>query len=230
MDQLMNAIPPKQKKFILWAFVALLMLSGVIVLFFSFRGGKGDEPALSEIDVIYTDAMLTRNALQTLQAGASVTPGGPIALTTPTPTATLFSGLGTPITTFTPVGTNACDSSVYIADVTIPDGTSVTAGQTFTKTWKVSNTGTCTWTAAYQIMFISGDAMSGKAVQIGKEVKPGETIEVSVPMTAPSSAGTIKGTWRLSNDKSQPFGTLLTIEIKVGGPTATPTKNAYPNP
>ena len=63
--------------------------------------------------------------------------------------------------------------------------------------------------------------MNGKATQIGKTVKPGETAEVSVALTAPSTTGTINGTWRLMNDKSQPFGTLLTVEIKVNASRLT---------
>src|SRR5512147_319374 len=48
--------------------------------------------------------------------------------------------------------TNAPDctnSAAFVTDVTIPDNTNVAGGTTFTKTWRVSNTGTCVWGADY---------------------------------------------------------------------------------
>ena len=93
--------------------------------------------------------------------------------------------------------------------MTIPDGTTIPAGQSFTKTWKVSNTGTCAWTATYQLVFISGDSLGGKATAIGKVVNPGESADVSVVLTSTSATGTITGTWKLSNDKGTAFGDFL---------------------
>ena len=126
-------------------------------------------------------------------------------------------------------------------DISIADGTDLTADQSFTKTWKVSNNGSCAWTATYQLVFISGDSLGGKATAIGTAVSPGQTADVSVVLTSTSATGTITGTWRLSNDKSQPFGTQLTVVISNGvtktatagsataTPTPTPTTVAYPN-
>ncbi len=186
---------------------------------------KDDGPA--EIDAIYTNAASTlASQLQTLQAGvfsATPDPGALISPTnmyTPLPSPTL-SGQAVATSTTSLSGGSTCDNSVYLGDVTIPDGTAVTAGQSFTKTWKVSNTGTCTWTAAYQIIFNSGDGMSGKATAIGKTVKPGESAEISVALVAPAKTGNITGVWRLSNDKGQAFGTTLTVVIKVGAVTGT---------
>jgi hypothetical protein len=130
-----------------------------------------------------------------------------------------------------------CDNSAYVSDVTVADGTAIALGQSFTKTWRVSNTGTCTWTATYQIIFISGEAMSGKSTPIGKVVAPGQVADISVTLVAPSKAGDVKGIWRLMNDKNQGFGTTLTVVIKAGGatatytgtpPTATPSKTKTP--
>ena len=125
-------------------------------------------------------------------------------------------------------GAVGCDNAVYISDVTIPDGTVIPAGQNFTKTWKVSNIGSCAWTATYQLTFVSGDSLGGKTTAIGKAVQPGESADVSVVLTSTSATGTITGTWRLSNDKAQPFGDSLTVVIKNGATTgtitATPTK------
>src|SRR5215213_8697746 len=43
----------------------------------------------------------------------------------------------------------------FVADVTVPDGTPMYAGQNATKTWRVRNNGTCNWTARTQLVRIS---------------------------------------------------------------------------
>src|SRR5688572_24073099 len=59
----------------------------------------------------------------------------------------------------TPSPTPSCrDSAVFVEDVTVPDNTRIEAGEEFTKTWKLQNTGSCTWTD-YTIAFVSGDQM-----------------------------------------------------------------------
>jgi hypothetical protein len=205
--------------------VAVFIVVGVVTLAYAFQSGND---AASEVEVIYTYAAETLAAQQqTLQAGVPSATPTLLVLTSPTVTATSLAsptlgGLPSVFSTATSGGASTCDNSVYIKDVTIPDGTIIGPGQAFTKTWQVSNTGTCTWSATYQIILISGDAMSGKATAIGKIVGPGQSADVSVALTAPATTGALKGTWRLQNDKSQPFGTLLTVEIKVGAVTGTP--------
>lgn len=233
----------RTRTILLWSGVALLIIAGVVTLFIAANGKKD---ASTEVNVSYTNAAMTLAAQeQTLQAGAlSATPTSTLASPTvtftplPSPTLQQVSGLATSTTS---AGSSAvgCDNSVYISDVTIPDGTTVNPGQSFTKTWRVSNTGTCAWTATYQIVFLTGDSMGGKATAIGKAVNPGGTLDVSVAMVSPATVGNISGTWRLSNDKGTPFGTLLTVVIKSGattgtvsvtptGATATPTKTSAP--
>jgi hypothetical protein len=229
---MMNTKTTLSRTTILWSLVAILIVAGVITLIYSFSGGQQD--AVTEVNAVYTNAAATLAAQQqTLQAAApsaTVTSTATITATiTPLVSPTL-SGLVGAFSTSTPSAggvATTCDNSVYLSDVTIPDNTTVNPGQAFTKTWKVSNTGTCTWSAAYQIILISGDAMSGKSTPIGVVVAPGQSADVSVAMVAPSTSGTIQGTWRLQNDKSQPFGTVLTVVINVGGGTgATATKTA----
>jgi len=86
-----------------------------------------------------------------------------------------------------------------VADVTIPDNTQITVNNNFTKTWKLKNVGTCTWTSGYEIIFDSGDQMGGPASQslTAGTVAPGQTVDVSVNLTAPNNPGTYKGNWKL---------------------------------
>ena len=37
------------------------------------------------------------------------------------------------------------DAATFVSDVTVPDGTSFNPGDTFTKTWRLSNSGSTTW-------------------------------------------------------------------------------------
>jgi hypothetical protein len=221
----------KTRTILLWSGVAVLVIAGVAILFTAFGGS---EDPVDDVNVVYTDAAATVAAQQlTLQVGTlSATPtqnlGTPTVAPTLLPSSTQQQTpavLPTAINPASPVAT-VCDNSVYISDVTIPDGTVIPAGQSFTKTWKVSNTGTCAWTTTYQLVFIAGDSLGGKATAIGKVVNPGETADVSVVLTSTSATGTITGTWKLTNDKGQPFGTQLTVVISNGVSTTTTATTA----
>jgi len=179
---------------LLWSGVAILIVTGVVMLFLSFS--KPKDAAADGLNAVYTNAASTIAAQQqTLQAGIFSTTPNP-ALSSPTVTFTPLSSptllLQTPVllpTSSLATGVvAACDNSVYISDVTIPDETIVAPGTAFTKTWKVSNTGTCAWTATYQIVFVAGDGMGGKAAAIGKAVQPGESVDVSVALISPAAA------------------------------------------
>jgi len=217
----------RTRTILLWSGVAILVVAGVVTLSFAFGGSK--DASVEDVNAAYTNAAFTIAAQQqTLQAGMpSATPNPPLNM--PTATLTLLPAAfqqQTPalIPTVKPAaaggattgGVTGCDVAVFVDDVTIPDGTTIPAGQYFTKTWKVSNTGSCTWTATYQLVFVSGDSLGGKATAIGKTVAPGESVDVSVELTSTSAAGTITGNWKLSNDNGQPFGDTLSVVINSG--------------
>lgn len=210
---------------ILWIIVAVLIIAGIITLISAFNSGGDD--GLDTVNASYTSAAETLSAQQlTLQSSASATPT--IALSTPTialtPTVfaspTLFvATLASPTTSTIGSGAVGCDNSVYIADVTIPDNTAMTPGQTFKKTWKLQNTGTCPWTTSYKVTFLSGNQMNGVAEPITVEVPAGQSADVSVNMTAPTTIGDAKGTWILTNANGVQFGTTFYVLIKVGAAT-----------
>jgi hypothetical protein len=84
----------------------------------------------------------------------------------------------------------------------------MTAGDDFTKTWRLKNNGTCTWTSGYQLVFDHGDAMGGpSSVPLTSgTVAPGQTIDISVDLTAPSKPGAYQGYWKLRNPSGVLFG------------------------
>jgi len=132
--------------------------------------------------------------------------------------------------TATPEDEEPCDQALFITDVTIPDGTVIAPGASFTKTWRLRNTGTCTWTSGYALIFQSGDVMGGPtSTQITSgTVGPGQTVDVSVDLTAPSSPGEYQGNWRLRNSSGVSFGITNSSDgtffvlIEVADPTNTP--------
>ena len=148
----------------------------------------------------------------TLQAVVSQTM---VAMTqnAPSPTATLYvqpsatavPATSTPLPTATAV--RYCDWVSFIKDVTIPDGTVMAPGEVFTKTWRLQNRGTCTWTSDYYLVFTSGDPMGGTtAVRLPGIVAPGQYVDVSVTLTAPDSRGRQTGYWMLRNPSGALFG------------------------
>ncbi len=166
---------------------------------------------------ILTAAALTVEANLT-QSAVQNPPPSPIPPTNtvaPPPTVTL----AVPPTSGIPAATATqdCDKADFVTDVTIPDGTVLDAGESFTKTWRLRNSGTCSWTSSYAVVFNSGDAMSGPASQaLSGNVNPGQTVDISVNLKAPSAPGNYKGYWRLRNASGVLFATFY-VDIKVSG-------------
>ena len=120
-----------------------------------------------------------------------------------------------------------CDDASFITDVTIPDDTEVGPGETFTKTWRVRNDGSCAWTPDYSIAFVSGDAMGGKTTDLGQTVPVNQTVDVSVDLKAPLEAGTYTGNWTIRNANGISFGDLFYVRIVVPN-SATATFTPQP--
>ena len=96
-------------------------------------------------------------------------------------------------------------------------------GQTFTKTWKVRNTGTCAWESGFKLISTGGEAMGGTAKTLGQSVAPGAEIDVSVAMTAPNKTGSVRSNWRMSTASGTAFGDELYVIINLGSGTTTVT-------
>lgn len=178
---------------------------------------------------------------QTLVASLSLTPQSTATAVpttslpptdTPTPSFTPVSTSGTSTPFATPTSGSSgdpCDDARFVSDVSIPDGTEMDPGETFTKTWRIENAGTCEWTEDYSVNFLSGDKLEGESTQISGTVEPGETYDVSIDMKAPFEAGTYTGTWTIMNESGFSFGNTFYVEIEVtSSATATPTPTQTP--
>ncbi len=131
-----------------------------------------------------------------------------------TPTSIPPTSTPTPAPSATPSITpttnpSACTDQVkFVEDVTIPDNTELLPGADFIKTWRLQNTGTCTWTSQYSLAFISGDQMSGTSpLPLTGSTAPGATLDVSVSLKSPGSVGTYQGNWGLKNPGGIIFAT-----------------------
>jgi len=169
-------------------------------------------------------AMVTQTVAAQTQYAPTQTPVPPTSI----PTSTPVPATNTPIPTNTPLPTatqaSYCDWVSFVKDVTIPDGTTLAPGETFTKTWRLKNRGTCAWTADYMLVYSSGAQMGGTtAVRLPGYVAPGQTVDVSVTLTAPTEKGKYVGYWMLRNPSGVLFGygnnanQAFYVEVKVAG-------------
>jgi hypothetical protein len=101
-----------------------------------------------------------------------------------------------------------CNRAQFVKDLTYPDGSDVATGASFTKSWRLKNTGSCTWDSNYSLVFTGKNAMGGPSSQqlTSGSVEPGDTIDVSVVLKAPSTAGSYEGDWKLSDGEDNVFG------------------------
>ncbi|HEX2993468.1 MAG TPA: NBR1-Ig-like domain-containing protein [Anaerolineales bacterium] len=204
-----------------------------LVLFVFLLTACGADAAQEGVDLaeIYTAAAAS--------VEAQMSPTGAAATSTPAATATLITIPTTAPMTVTPqsaafsssssqVTANGCNNALYVSDVTISDGTILAPDESFVKTWKFQNTGTCAWQEDYLITFTSGNSMDGDNTEIGEEVASGSTAEISVSLVAPSSEGSYTGYWKLADTDGNEFGQSVYVMIVVSddASTLTPTATA----
>jgi hypothetical protein len=185
------------------------------------------EDAAATVQAVVTQTLvaMTQNAPTSIPATATPIP----ATSTPVP----------PTNTPIPTAVSYCDWVLFIKDVTIPDGTQLYAGEVFTKTWRLQNRGTCTWTPDYMLVYTGGDQMgSTTAVRLPGNVAPGQSVDVSVTLTAPAAAGYHTSYWMLRNPSGALFASgakaneAFYVEIKTRAdlPHGTATGNlCYPS-
>lgn len=192
------------------------------------------DPALLDAAVAATvSAELTRIAVEnpspTVAPATNTPEPSPTATTPPTPT-------------LSPLALD--DHALFLADVTIPDGTEVIGGEPFTKTWRLQNIGLNTWTTEYSFVFVAGELMDGFPILLEEDVPPGGTVELSITMIAPLVGGTYEGYWMLANADGFVFGigeqanqavlvSIVVIEptpIPTSTPTLTPAPTNTPTP
>jgi hypothetical protein len=195
-------------------------------------------PTKADPGVVLTAAAETALARLNTNPTATEKPQ-PTATVGPTPTvlATIQPGPTTVVTAVTAAPTVQAtsttggnqsappgDKAELVSDLEVPDGTVFQPGQNFVKIWRIKNTGTTTWTKEYSLARISGDAIVGPgSVNVPNQVAPGETVDIPVSLTAPTTTGTHTSYWKLKNAQGQYFGgsasldTAIWVQIIVAG-------------
>jgi uncharacterized protein YkwD len=176
------------------------------------------------IKKLFVFTLLITLALSSCNAQAATEPAPPTSTQSPTetaapvtetliPTETLLTPL--PDSTLTPTAQatrppndpNCTNSAAFVADVTIPDNSDIAAGAAFTKTWRVSNTGTCIWASDYTLSHYSAERMNAPASIPLPLTYPGQTADISVNLTAPNSIGKHQGNFVIKN----PAGLIMSV-------------------
>ncbi len=190
--------------------------------------------AASNESVIATSVAMTVRAQNTRAPAASSTK--PPSL----PTQLLLSS-PTPLTTQAPPTAPSagngqlCTASANFVSETVPDGTITTAGSVFTKTWRIKNTGTCTWDSTWKWVYVSGDLLGGATYyNFPQPTAPGDTVDVPVVFTAPEAGGSYRGYWEIKSPWGLAFGdsdsgNAFWVDIVVGSgtPANNKTQTAY---
>jgi len=123
------------------------------------------------------------------------------------------------------------DGMKFVADLSFADNNMksppfVTPGEAFVKTWRLQNTGSCTWTPNYKLLYsygnIAGAQMSGQPLFIPGKVAPGQTVDLSVTLIAPLTPLTYQGFWQIENANGGRFGQTIWVGITTLKDQATP--------
>lgn len=123
-----------------------------------------------------------------------------------------------------------CNQVEVVVDGSTPDDSLLLPASPFEKIWRLKNVGTCTWTMDYQLVFVDGAPMQGQALQLPRTVAPGEIIDLSVPLVAPSEAGIYQGFWMLQGPQGRfgrgssaqdPLWVKIQVPVQVAQTTST---------
>ena len=129
---------------------------------------------------------------------------------------------------FLPDAVTCTYRATYLADVTIPDNTVIPPGTMFVKTWRLRNDGNCAWgpgTTVDALVLVGGNAMGNAgSVPLTFPVLPGQSVNLSVSLTAPTAAGTYRSDWKLHRTNGATFGVGAAsapfyVQIKVSAGT-----------
>lgn len=166
------------------------------------------------MDAMLTDGTILRLIQQYIQSDVSG------ALPTQIPPAKSTPTRLPPVPTATPPP--CYDAMKFVADVNYDDNNMknpplLKPGEGFVKVWRLQNSGTCTWTPNYRLVYAYGNVesarMNGLPVSIPGNVAPGNTVDVGVTLYAPQVPYTYQGFWHMENPKGERFGQSIWVGI-----------------
>lgn len=118
----------------------------------------------------------------------------------------------------------ACQPAAQVTDMTKAGNSPIRPGETFTKTWRFLNSGTCAWEKGSALVFQSGEKLSAPEAVSFDVVDVGKSVDVSMTMQAPQSLGTYAGLWALQQSPGQIVAVaVVSITVSAPPPTRAPT-------
>lgn len=183
-------------------------------------GGTAEATTPAVTDTQIATAAVAATQMPAVTETLTVTPG------TPGTEASVTATVGTVAPTNPP---DCKNSAGWVADITIPDETTLAPAATFTKTWRIVNNGTCVWGPTYTLTHYSEERMAAPdSVPLGITY-PGQNLDISVDLTAPNSTGRHQANFVIKN----PAGLIMNIgedsrlwvviNVAVGGAAASTT-------
>jgi len=116
-----------------------------------------------------------------------------------------------------------CYAARLVRHVTIPNDEILPPSLNFSKVWQIENVGSCTWDTSIKMVLVDGNAMGGTSVNLPSKVKPGKSVNISIPMKSPASEGMYTGLWKLKHktkvfgDNNNPFKVKIVVETDAQG-------------
>ena len=155
----------------------------------------------------------------------------------PTPTAAPNQP-PTAVPTVAPPPAGCIDGMAWVADLSFDDSNMtsppvVPPGQSFVKSWRVRNSGTCTWNSSYVLGYDHGNVpaaqMGGQPIAVQGTVAPGATYDFNANLVAPTAPGAYQGFWQMRNGQGRTFGETVWVGIRVpASAPATPAPTQTP--
>lgn len=186
----------QSKKYLLFA---TILIATILV---SSCGGNVDAETAIQTSVAETVAAQTPVIISVTET--------PDASLPPTQTPFAMPTISTlpPTPTLSTAGeTKAECAKASLQDETLVDGKIFKPGTEFTKTWYIKNESNCVWDTSYKIIFWDGDTLGGAYVyNLPQITGPGQTVPVSLVLTAPTADGTYRSEWKLQTPDNINFG------------------------
>jgi hypothetical protein len=118
-----------------------------------------------------------------------------------------------------PTPTLACTAGLtFLSDLTIPDGTIVSPGDSLDKRWQVENSGTCNWDSGHSLRLVAGPDLGAPVEQGLFPARSGARTMIRLLFTAPQEPGTYRSAWQAYDPQGKPFGDSFFIEFVVSEP------------
>jgi hypothetical protein len=199
----------------------VLLVVGLVLLM------AGCKPVLEKhstpIPYVLDESVLRQTSVSKVTSEAIKTRPPVISIVSPTETSSSLSPVSASTSTTFPdqvlvtptpeLPCNLVQPGIPI-DISIPDGTMLLPGQDFTKTWRIINGGSCTWTMQYKYSYYSGNPMGAhQENRLITEVQPGQAVDISVPFVAPFTPGEYVSNWLMQDEVGHYFGMGMNADI-----------------